>query len=85
MNSTPDQASLKMEARLIPIKSLLESLPNPFSNEHKEFSTTLISKSIEVLYCERRVDHHTANPTVHPPSIRFKFNLTCKAEYEENE
>ena len=47
--------------------------------------TTLIFKAIEVLHYERRVDYHIAHPTVHLSSIRFKFDLTCKAEYEKNE
>ena len=76
---------MKREAGLIPIRGLLALLPNPLSNEHKEFMTTLISKAIEVLHYERRVDYHIAHPTVHLSSIRFKFDLTCKAEYEKNE
>ena len=34
VNPTPNQASLKMEARLTPIKYLLALLPNPLNNEH---------------------------------------------------
>ena len=38
-----------------------------------------------MLHCKRRVDHHTSNHAICTSSIRFKFNLTCKAKYEENE
>ena len=64
---------------------MLALLPNPLSNEHKEFEITLISKTIEVFHFERRVDYHIENPTFHLSYSRFKFNLTYKAEYEENE
>ena len=50
VNPTPNQASLKMEARLTPIKCLLALLPNPLSNEHTKIMTTLISKVIKVLH-----------------------------------
>ena len=82
INFTPNQASLKLEARLIPIEGMLAYLLNPSSNKYKESTTTTISKAIKVLHCERKVNYHIENPTVHPSSIRFEFNLTCKAEYE---
>ena len=85
VNSTQNQASMKMEARLTPTKCMLVSLLSPLSNEHKELVTTLTSKGIEVLHCKRRVEHHTASTIVHPSSIRFTFNLTCKTEYKGNE
>ena len=73
-----------MEARLKPILSLLESLSAPLQNETKECVSELLPRSIEVLHSERRHKYHEKNSTFLPSSLRFKFTLTCKAEYEDN-
>ena len=79
-----NQTCLKMETRLEPIKDLLASLPSPLNLETKKFATLLLSKSIEVLHCDRKVKYHEANPSFLPSSCRFKFDLNCKVEYEDN-
>ena len=43
---THNQASMKMEACLKPIRSLVELLPSPLQNETKEVASELLSKSI---------------------------------------
>ena len=79
-----NDAFLKMEARLAPLQGLLESLPNALAQETKTLASKLLSRKIEVLHCERRVKYHDDNSSFLPGSIRgFKFNLTCKAEYED--
>ena len=74
-----------MEARLEPIQDLLELLPAPLKVITQEHVINLLSRAIEVRHCERRHDFHDSNPTYNPSSTRFKFDLTCKPEYEDNE
>ena len=47
-------------------------------------TSSLLSKSIEVIHCNQRVKSHLANTTFLPRSNRFDFKLTCKPEYEGN-
>ena len=80
----PNQASLKMAARLEPISDLLALLPKPLDQETKEFAMVLLSRSIEVLHCSKKVEYFKANPSFLLTSIRFKFKLNCKAEHEDH-
>ena len=82
-NLAPNQASTKMEARLAPIHGLLASLPNPLDKETKKFASILLSRAIEVLHCERKVDYHKKQTSYLPKPIRFKFKLETKPEYED--
>ena len=83
-NQKPNQASLKMAARLEPISDLLASLPKPLDQETKEFAIVLLYRSIEVLHCSKKVEYFKANPSFLLTSIRFKFKLNCKAEHEDH-
>ena len=83
--SEPNQASLRMAKRLEPIAVLLASLPKPLSKQTSEFASSLLSHSIEVRHCERKVNYHNNNPDILPSPIRFKFKLTCKSEYEDTQ
>ena len=73
-----------MEDRLEHIKDMLESLPPSLNKKTKKLATTLLSKLIEVLHCDQKVEYHLANPSFIPSSCRFKFELKCKVEYEDD-
>ena len=73
-----------MEACFKPLLSLCKLLPVPLQNETKDFSSDLLSKSIEVLNCEREFKYYEKKSTYLSSPLRFKFLLTYKAEYEVN-
>ena len=79
----PNQVSLEMANRLEPIKALLAMLHKPLSKHTSEYVTVLLSNAIEVRHYKRKLNHHNSNPTVLPSSIRFKFKLSYKSEYED--
>ena len=83
-SSKNNQDCLKMEDRLEPIKDMLESPLPSLNQENKKFATTLLSKLIEVLHCDQKVEYHLANPSFIPSFCRFKFELKCKVEYEDD-
>ena len=73
-----------MVKRLEPIKDLPASLPTPLSQQTSEFAASLLSTWIEVRHCDERESYYKANPDIDPNSIRFKYKLTCKLEYEDD-
>ena len=82
--SEPNQASLKMAKRLEPIAALLASLPKPIATQTSLFASNLLSKAIDSIHCKRRLKFHVDKPSYRPTSIRFKYELTYKAEYEDS-
>ena len=80
--SKPYQASLKTIKRLEPISSLLALLPNLLVTPTSDFVSVLLSKPIEVLHSAWRYKHRVYSPDFIPHTIKIKFKLTCKAEYE---
>ena len=75
----------KQEERLLPISSLLASLPEPFDAETKAFASSLLSQAIQVIHSTRKLDYHEKNLAFLPSSIRFKYKLDCKTEHEDNQ
>ena len=74
-----------MEKRLEPLAPLLASLPKPLSLQFKEFATLILSRKIEIIHCEKRTQFTELNPDHYQSSIPDpKFELTCKAEFVDN-
>ena len=84
-NPKPNQAILKMAKRLESIAALLVSLPKPLADQTSLLASNLLSKAIEWIHCKRRLKFHVNTPSFLPTSIRFKYGLTCKAEYEDSD
>ena len=80
------KSQIKMEKRLEPILQTLESLPTALASEFKEFASSILSRKIELLHCEKRTKFHETTPTFMPSSVRgyMKFELTCKTEFQDN-
>ena len=53
-SGAPSKPQTKMEKRLQPIISLLESLPKPLAIQFKDFTTLILSRKTEIRYCEKR-------------------------------
>ena len=79
------KSQIKMNKRLEPIEKTLASLPTVLASQFKDFVSLILSRKIEILHCEKRTHFHETTPLFFPSSTRFKFELSCKEEFKDNQ
>ena len=59
-------------------------LPNPLSSQLQDFTSSILSRKIEIIHCKKKTYLHELAPAFFLSSTRFDFELTYKDKFKDN-